>query len=699
MPNLLIEIGVEELPVESLDVIYNELAEKTRQKLVEERITFEDVKVEATPRRIVLFVQRMASIQPDRELEISGPSYEKCYDLQGKSTVVLQGFLKSKQATEKDIEIRETPKGKFILLRKKEKGGAASTLLPGLIKGLLASLSFPKLMRWEASGFRFPRPIRWIVALMDTQKTPLVLADVKSGNKSFGHRFLSPQIFTVSKADWKAYVALLKKKHVHLPIEAREALVRGALKNRFGQKQSDEELAHMNAQLVEEPFFLEGTFSQEYLELPAEVLASCMKKNQKVFACCDAKGKMRNRFVAVMNGKRSGLSKIRSDYENVLDSRLKDARYFYEMDTRETFEKKKPKLAELVYLGKLGSVLDKTERLEKMAEEFAAATGHKELGRDLARVAALSKIDLVTHLVYEMPDLQGIVGREYALEAGEKNEVASAIGTQYLPKNLTEDHAKVVKSMRLLGALFGVMDRMDLLTGALGSGIEPTGSQDPFALRRSGGIVVKLVRAFGISFPLMQVLDANIKWYGNKLTMKEDLKPRFSKFLQERVSFELGIKPGTRPFEILQAVMRASFEDLADVFRRFEVLNGIDFKILAKAAKVIQRTANMLKGYGKTPGEPKEELLVEVQEKKLFELIRTRMKDVAESLEKKEYEKTTRLFADIFLSPLHDFFENVLVNAEDAALRENRMALVAKISRLFTGKLADLSALSRIDEE
>jgi glycyl-tRNA synthetase beta chain len=400
-----------------------------------------------------------------------------------------------------------------------------------------------------------------------------------------------------------------------------------------------------------------------------------------------------------MNGKRNGLAKIRSDYENVLDSRLKDARYFYEMYTRETFEKKKAKLAELVYLGKLGSVLDKTERLEKMAAEFASAAGQKELARDLARVAALSKIDLVTHLVYEMPDLQGIVGREYALEAGEKNEVALAIGTQYLPKNLMEDHAKVARSMSLLGALFGVMDRLDLLIGALGSGIEPSGSQDPFALRRSGGIVVKLVRAFGISFSLGQVLEANMKWYGNKLTKKEDLKPRFLKFLQERVSFELGVKPGTRPFEILQAVMRASFEDIADVFRRFEVLTGIDFKILAKAAKVIQRTANMLKGYGKTPGEPKEELLVEVQEKKLFELIRTRMKDVAESLEKKEYEKTTRLFADIFLSPLHDFFECVLVNAEDAGLRENRMALVAKISRLFTGRLADLSVLSRIDEE
>ncbi len=699
MPNLLIEIGVEELPVGALDVIYDELAVKTRQKLVDERIAFAEVKVEATPRRIALFVQGIATMQPDRELEISGPSHEKCYDAQGKPTAVLQGFLKSKQSTEKDIEVHETPKGKFIFLKKKEKGMAVAVLLPGLMQGLLASLSFPKLMRWEASGFRFPRPIRWLVALMDAKKIPMVLAGVKSGNKSFGHRFLSSRSFTIPKADWKAYVALLKKQHVHLPLETREALVRGALKNRFGQKQNDEELAHMNAQLVEEPFFLQGTFSQEYIELPAEVLASCMKKNQKVFACYDAKGKLKNGFVAVMNGKRNGLAKIRADYENVLDSRLKDARYFYEMDTKESFEKKKPKLAELVYLGKLGSVLDKTERLEKMAAEFAQAAGHKDLAADLARVATLSKIDLVTHLVYEMPELQGIVGGEYAREAKEKEEIALAIGTQYLPRNLTEDHQKVRNSMSLLGALFGIMDRLDLLTGALGSGIEPTGSQDPFALRRAGGVIVKLVRAFGLSFSLGKVLESDIKLYGEKLTKRDGLKPRLLKFLQERVSFELGVKPGIRSYEILQAIMRSSFEDIADVFERFDVLTGMDQKIVIKAAKVIQRTANMLKGYDKTPGEPKEELLVDAEEKKLFELVRTRMKEVVEPLEKGDYEKATRLFADLFSVPLNDFFDRVLVNAEDAVLRENRMALVAKVSCLYTAKIADLSTLSRIDEE
>ena len=699
MPHLLIEIGVEELPVGSLDVLYDELSLKTRQKLGDERVAFIDVKVEATPRRIALFVEDIATMQPDREFEISGPSHEKCYDAQGNPTPVLKGFLKSRQAAEKDIEIRETPKGKYVFLKKKEKGRPVAVLLPDLIKALLASLSFPKLMRWELSGFRFPRPIRWMAALWDKKIVPIRIANVKSGNKSFGHRFLSPHGFVIPQADWKAYIALLKKKRVLLPIETRESLIRGALKNRFGQKQIDEALVHTAAQLVEEPFFLSGTFSQEYLELPAEVLASCMKTNQKVFACYDPKGRLKNQFIAVMNGRRAGLAKIRADYENVLDSRLKDARYFYEMDTRESFEKKKPKLAELVYLGKLGSVLDKTERLEKLAGEFAWAAGRGELAQDLARIAALSKIDLVTHLVYEMPDLQGIVGREYAREAGEKEAVAAAIGTQYLPKNLTEDHEKVKKSMSLPGAFFGIMDRLDLLVGAFGTGIEPTGSQDPFALRRAGGVLIKLIRAFEVPFSLGKIIDSDIKRYGDRLTQKDDLKPRLFRFLKERVSFELGVKPGTRPYEILQAVMRSSFENIAEVFERYEALTGMDEKVLVRAAKVIQRTANMLKGYGKTPGEPRQELLAEDQEKKLYELIRTGSQELEAPLAKGEYAKATRTFADIFGVPIHDFFDHVLVNAEDAALRENRMALVARIHRLYTARIADLSALSKIDEE
>jgi len=699
MPNILVEIGTEELPVAALDVVYDELAARLRQKLAEERIAFGEVTVEATPRRIAVFIRDIAVTQQDRVLEISGPSYEKCYDARGHGTQVLQGFLKSKQAAEKDIEIRELPKGKFIFLKKHEKGKAVVSIFPEILKSVIASLGFPKFMRWDGSGFRFPRPIRWLVALADSRKIPMQIADVKSGNMSFGHRFLAPQSFTVPRADWKAYVGLLKRKHVQLDLREREEIIRRALKDRFSQREIDEELVHINAHLTEEPFLLQGTFPGEYLDLPTEVLASCMKKNQKIFACYDAKGRPVNRFVAVMNGKRSGLPGIGTDYENVLESRLKDARYFHDADTKEKLEAKKGLLHQLVYLGKLGSMLDKTERLEKLAPVLAEAAGKKELAVDLVRTACLAKIDLMTHLVYEMPDLQGIVGREYAVKSGEKESVAEAIGTQYLPKNLAEDYRSVSRSMTLLGALFGILDRVDLLTGAFGIGIEPTGSQDPFALRRAGGTVVKLIRAFNLHFSIEKLITANIHLYGERLNKKDHLRERLLKFLQERTVFEAGVKPGTRPFEVLQAVMRTSFDDIAEVFRKYEALAGMDEGVLVKAAKIIQRTANMLKGYGKTPGEPNPEAFTEEQEKRLFEVVRTKSREVATLIERGEYEKGTRFFAQTFAEPLHDFFDHVLVNAEDAAVRENRMALVQAVNRLYAERLADLSLLSRLDEE
>lgn len=702
MPNLLIEVGTEELPAGILDVLYEELAGKLHQKLAEERISFEEIKVEATPRRIAIFVQGIAAMQQDCELELAGPSREKCYDAAGNPTPVLEGFLRSKHADAKDIEVRETPKGPFIFLRKKEKGKPVTQLLPGILKQVLTALNFPKMMRWEATGFRFPRPVRWLVALLDAKKISMDFAGIKAGNQSRGHRFLSTGSFVISKADWNLYEALLKKKHVVLSLEKRLELIRRTLCGRFGQKHVDEELVRINAHLVEEPYFLQGVFSKDYLELPAEVLASCMKKNQKVFACYAGAGRLKNQFVAVMNGKRNGLAKIRADYENVLDSRLKDARYFYKLDTQEPLEKKKPVLAQLVYLGKLGSMLDKTERLERLAPEFAKRTGHEALSDDLKRAAALSKIDLVTHLVYEMPDLQGIVGREYAREGREREDVALAIGTQYLPKNLAEDSGKVAQSMNLLGALFGIVDRLDLLVGAFGTGIEPTGSQDPFALRRAGGSLVKLVRAFSVPFSLSQMIQKNVELYGERLHAKGDWQARLSKFLQERVAFELGVKAGTRLAEILQGVCKTEFDNLANVYKRFEALCHMaqkDSQTFIKAAKVIQRTANMLKGYGKAAGDPQPSLLAEEQEKRIFELIQTREHEVVEAVSQGEYEKATRLFAQIFASPLHDFFDHVLINAENPEIRGNRMALVARINRMYVERLADLSVLSRIEEE
>ncbi|MFA6600229.1 MAG: glycine--tRNA ligase subunit beta [Candidatus Omnitrophota bacterium] len=702
--NFLLEIGVEELPQACLEALEGHFAGRVREALSKNRLTFGEIHSAATPRRVALWVENLSLRQTDEVLEVTGPSCEKAYGADGRPTPALEGFLRSKKAGIEEIVVKQTPKGNFVCIRQKLSGRPAAAVVPSILTEVLAGIPFPKWMRWESSGFRFPRPVRWILALLGDKVMPFSLGDVRSGAFSCGHRFLSPKAFKVRLADWDAYRTALRKAHVLLEPAEREAKIREALEGRFDQAAFDEELVATTARLVEEPFLLAGSFSKTYLDLPAEVLASCMKKNQKIFALSDREGRMTHRFLAVLNGKRHGLDLIRSGYENVLESRLKDARYFYESDTREGLESKVPLLDQLVYLGKLGSMRQKSERLEKLAGFFCGLIGRHDLLESLARTARLSKADLMTRLVYEFPDLQGIVGREYALEAGESEEVARAIGSQYLPKNLAEDYRELSRQLRPLGAMFGVIDRLDLLAGAFGTGIEPTGSQDPYALRRAGGSLVKILRAFGFHFSLSEFVTRNAEEYGGVLQLsKEDLIKRLKEFLKDRVIFETGVKSGTRPFEILQAVCDSSFEDLADVYDRFGQLEALSKSrpdAFLKAAKVVERTANILKGFRQFEfREIRKDLLQSESERELMDLVEGRGREVTTLLTERDYEKTTVLFGSLFYDPLNRFFEKVLVNAEDSAVRCNRHLLMLAVNRLYTESLADLSRLSKLDQE
>ncbi len=702
MSNLLVELGTEELPVGILDVVYNDLKPKAEEALRKARLAFDAIKVEATPRRISLYIEGVATRQEDESLELSGPSFEKAYQPDGQPTQALEGFLRGKGASLKDVQLKETPKGKFVVVHQKNIGKPAAAVLPKILQEIFSSLSFPKNMRWEKTGFRFPRPLRWVVAILDKKVLNFSFASLKASNKTYGHRFLAPKAFIIPSADWQIYQKLLRKAHVVLDLAARKKMIASELETKYKQAHYDEELLHTTAQLAEEPFLFQGGFSKDYLELFKEVLASCMKKNQKIFACYDSKGYLTGKFVAVLNGKRSGLDQIRKGYENVLDSRLKDARYFFKADTKEHFESKLNLLEQVTYLGKLGNMLQKTDRMEKLSDKFSKLIGRDDLKQDLRRTARLSKIDLMTHLVYEFPDLQGITGREYALAAGERPEVAGAIGVQYLPKNLGQDYREVKKEISPLGAMFGLIDRMDLLAGAFGTGLEPSGSQDPFALRRAGGSVIKLIRAYGFHFSMEELVKGTASLFP-KLDLKpEEIWVKMRKFFEDRVIFEMQVKPGSRQSEILQAVMRASFDDAADVFERYEVLSKLferDADSFLKAAKVVERTGNILKGLkGASVGDVNPGLLENPLEKELNRLCEQRSGEISELLKRRDYEQATLAFGATFYKALNDFFSQVMVNVEDTAIRANRHALMKRINRLYTERLADLSLLSRLDQ-
>lgn len=696
--NLLAEIGAEELPLSALDLIYSEFRPAFSKLLERERISFSAIHVEATPRRIAFFVEGLAAQQQDLSLEISGPSVEKAYGADGKPTPALLGFMKSKEITEKDVEVRETPKGKFIFGHKELKGKPVAQVLPGLIQEVFQAMQFKRGLRWDATGYKFPRPIRWIVAILGNSVLKFKIADVTSGNKSLGHRFLSPKSFVIAKADWQAYHKLLEKQQVILSIEGRETLIRDGLTRTYGQKHLDEELVHECAQLVEKPFLLEGGFSKEYLELPAEVLATCMKKHQRVFAIYQ-NGKLQNKFVAVMNGKREGLSKIAGDFEKVLDSRLKDARFFFREDTQKPLESYRDKLSQLAYLGALGSMRDKTDRLEKMAPIFCGLAKKNDSVEALKRACVLAKNDLLTHLVFEMPELQGVVGGEYARHFGETEEVSRAIATQYLPKNLAEKRVHVQEQMTELGVLFGVLDRLDLLVGAFGTGIEPSGSQDPFALRRAGGILVKLAHAFNLRFSLNETVTAIEQLYGAKLTKPEG-RARLIRFLQERIAFEIGVKPGTPEHEIFQAVTRCNFDDLADVFVRYEKMNLVSREARSAfvgAVQIVQRISNILKGAKETFSGWNLALLTEEKEKALAQAFSSIQSEVKRHAQAGDFEAANQLYSTALVQPVTEFFDKVMVNAEDPAVRRNRLGLLTEIRDLYTKNIADLSLLSRIE--
>jgi len=704
MPNLLVEIGTEELPLGSLDVIYGHLQSSAESLLKDSRLTFSSVLVEATPRRTALYIADLPKRQSDQNLEIKGPSEEKAFK-DGKPTPALEGFLRSKRARLEDIQIVDSPKGRLVVMRQMEKGKTLQAALPGVLSAVFAALPFPKLMRWEASGFRFPRPVRWIAALLDDKVLPFELCGIKAGKKTYGHRFLAPAAVLIPSADWKAYQMLLKKAHIMLGLSDRQQKIREELKQKFSQTRFDEELVHITAQLAEEPFLIEGGFEKHYLHLPADVLSTCMKKNQKIFACYNGQGKLVNKFVAVLNGKRNGLDRVRFDYENVLESRLKDARYFYDADLKKHLADRLADLGQIAYLGKLGTMKDKTERLEKLSSVYAKSAGLEKETAKLARAAYLSKTDLMTHLVYEFPNLQGIVGGEYAAKLGEDEEVSRAIGTHYLPRNLGESFEQAKREMTVLGALLGVMDRIDLLTGSFATGLEPTGSQDPYALRRAGGSIVKILRAFGFSFSLSSILLETLRLYENS-GLKMDpgaaqaLIDKLKVFFKDRVIFELQLKSGTRNYEIFEAVWQSGSENIADVFERFESLAkfyATDPDTFMKAGKVVERTSNITKGFGKgdTPVDPA--LLSEPLEKELFSLLEMNSEALSRKVESRQFGEATRHFGEVFYVPVHDFFEKVMVNVPDEKIRRNRQALMTRINRLYTDRLADLSLLSKME--
>jgi glycyl-tRNA synthetase beta chain len=727
----LLEIGTEELPSDAMRVLRHELKgridhwlseknlfpEEELRNLLEAEDSLQDIRIEVTPRRIVIYMEGLPLWQPDRSEEIVGPSTRVALDENTQPTKVLLGFLKSKGATLDDIFKKTTEKGEYVAINLLRKGVKTEKLLKDFVSEIFDRFPFPKTMRWT-SELQFPRPVRWILALWGKEVLKFKYAGLESGRLTFGHRFLANKPASISSADFDQLEKKLAALHVTLSFEERAEKIRQYLFKTNPHDKIDEELIKMSASLTEEPTFITGNFDKRYLKLPVEILATSMRKHQKIFVIYDNKGNVLPKFLAVVNGKKSKPRLIQKNYEHVLDAKLKDAEFFLKEDGKTKLEEKVERLKKVTFLGKLGTLFDKTERLVKLAETMSQELGlDKEALDNLKHAAWLSKADLETQMIYEFPELQGYAGSEYAKAEGVNKAVSLALKDYYLPTSATGDDPLELENVsqkkapvRLTGALLGILDKLDTLVGALGLGLQVKGSEDPYALRRAANGIVLTVfelrrrNLASLSFSLETLISEDVNLYGDRLKLeKSEVVSRLRKLLEERVLWVLS-GDRARDKEFLLAIFKASSDNLINVQERFAFLQEFektDPIALYQTYKILERTGNILKGAKgmDLSGSVDTSLFQEEAEKTLYEALQDAEGLVGDALKKGNYAEVTKLYAEKLYDRISVFFDQVLVNDENEQVRLNRLTLMRRINKLYAHSIAELSHLTQMEPQ
>ncbi|HWR97820.1 MAG TPA: glycine--tRNA ligase subunit beta, partial [Candidatus Methanoperedens sp.] len=672
--DLLLEIGTEEIPARFIPRALEDLAATARAALESRRLTHGKIRTFGTPRRLTLAVARIVARQPDLELEVTGPPKKAAYDESGALTKAGQGFAKGQGVDEKDLYVKATPKGEYLAAVRREAGRDAADILREEVPGWITGLRFQKSMRWGSGDLRFVRPLHWVVALLGGEVLAFELEGIKAGNRSRGHRFLAPKEFAVrGLAD---YLAKTRKAFVVAdPAERKETIraqVAAAAAEKGGRAVIDEELLEHVTNLVEWPVAISGGFEPEFLAVPAEVLVTAMKAHQKYFTVVDTAGKLLPWFVTVSNMQAPDMGLIRAGNERVLRARLSDARFFWESDLKIPLRERVASLGSVVYQEKLGTYREKVERVKELARFVARETdGRRE--EDAERAAVLSKADLVTGMVGEFPELQGVMGRHYALASGEKPEVAEALLEAYLPR-----FAGDALPASELGAILSVAERLDTIAAIFGIGLAPTGSEDPYALRRHTLAVINILAERCWPLHLKSLVELAIATLTGKLIRPaEGLRVEVLEFFRGRLE-NLYVSGGA-PVDIARAVLAAGFDRIPEVGKRIAALDELrkleDFAALAVTFK---RVANIVPpGFA---GEIDAALCTEPVERDLAQAASGIRADVDAAVWERDYLKALRKIAE--LRPVVDrFFDGVLVMAGDPKARTNRLALLAAVQR------------------
>lgn len=684
--DLLVEIGTEELPPVALQHLSEAFEKGFRDQLTEHRLAFTGIESFATPRRLGLLIRDLEARQPDQEVVRKGPVMQAAYDAQGVPTKAALGFARSCGVSVSELQKEDTPKGTWLVFRQLRQGRSTKKLVLDMTSNALEALPIAKRMRWGERDEEFVRPVHWLVLVFGRESIEGRLFGIDAGRSTHGHRFHAPGAILISSAS--EYADLLRGRGMVEPsFTARRNIIRRQVQQLAnevnGKPLIENSLLDEVTALCEWPCAIIGEFDKGFLEVPSEVLIETMQKHQKYFPVVASKGELLPKFVAISNIQSRDPSQVKAGNERVIRPRFSDAAFFWQQDLKQPLQDFSPKLERTLFQEKLGTLAEKSVRVSQISRHVA---GLLEKDAELAaRAAFLAKCDLLTQMILEFPSLQGTMGRYYAEKAGEHPCVVSAMDQQYLPR-----HAGDVLPQSDCGLILSVADRIDTLVGIFAIGQRPTGVKDPYALRRAAIGLIRILIETPLTLDLKEVLEFSAEELRDKVDARAAAEEVFDYCMERLKSYYQDLHIGG---DVVESVLAVDPRVPSDAHRRIVAVEG--FRVLPEAdalAAANKRIRNILRKSTETPPEMVDaSVLREDAEIRLEERIRALKSSMSPLLEVQDYRNILKLLSGI-RGDVDNFFDKVMVNAEELELRRNRLALLQSVESLFL-KVADISLL------